>query len=96
MSRHKLNRSLKRLQRTLLAEKYGVVASTLVITLKPHPFSGGQIARWHSGLIGLTWLFRVLGPILLLIFIISLGLACLYVILDNHFGFTEQLADLWQ
>ena len=96
MSGLRLNRSLKRLQRTLLSQKYGVATSTLATTFKLTPFTGDQVVRWDPWLIGMSWFFKVLIPKILLIAIIWLGLTSLYVILDNYFGLTDGLINLLQ
>lgn len=96
MSGLRLNRSLKRLQRTLLSQKYGVATSTLATSFKLTPFTGDQVLRWDPWLIGMSWLFRVCITKILIIAIICLGLTCLYLILDSYFSLTHGLINLLQ
>ena len=91
MSRHRLNRSLRRLQRTLLSQKYGILTSMLATSLKLTPFTGDQVERWDPWLIRMSWFLRILFPNILLIVIICAGLAYLYVLLDNHFGLRDEI-----
>ena len=64
MSNRRLNRRLKRLQRTLLKPRYGAATSILFVSFKLRPFTGQQIAAWDPALSKVSWTIRVIGPII--------------------------------
>lgn len=94
MSRRRLNRRLKRLQRTLLTPRYGAITSVLFTSFKSRPFNGQQIAAWDPALSKFSWTIRVLGPIISSILALFAVAAALILILDSYFDLNEHLDEL--
>ena len=96
MSGRRLNRRLKRLQRTLLKPRYGAATSMLFVSFKLRPFTGQQIAAWDPALSKVSWTIRVIGPIIAIAIAAFAGATALFIILDSYFDLSESLEKLTQ
>lgn len=96
MSSRRLNRRLKRLQRTLLKPRYGALTSILFVSFKLRPFTGQQIAAWDPALSKVSWTIRVIAPIIAITIAAFAGATALIIMLDSYFDLSESLDKVTQ